>query len=243
MRYAALKEEKIRHLSFYLAMEEYLARRVLPTLGEEGYDGLFFMWQVRPSVIFGRNQVAENEVNLNYCRENGIEVFRRKSGGGCVYADEDNLMFSFVTSDENVNFTYNRFMGMLLLVLRRLGIEATGTNHNDVLIGDRKVSGTAFYHLPGASIVHATMLYDTNMDHMLNAITPSSEKLQRKGVESVRQRITLLKDYTTLSISELKDFVRQTLCQGEITLTSADVAAIEELEQEYLKEEFIHLKL
>ena len=243
MRYAALKEEKIRHLSFYLAMEEYLARRVLPTLGEEGNDGLFFMWQVRPSVIFGRNQVVENEVNLDYCREHGIEVFRRKSGGGCVYADEDNLMFSFVTSDENVNFTYNRFMGMLLLVLRRLGIEATGTNHNDVLIGDRKVSGTAFYHLPGASIVHATMLYDTNMDHMLNAITPSSEKLQRKGVESVRQRITLLKDYTTLSISELKDFVRQTLCQGEITLTPADVAAIEELEQEYLKEEFIHLKL
>ena len=243
MRYAALKEEKIRHLSFYLAMEEYLARRVLPTLGEEGNDGLFFMWQVRPSVIFGHNQVVENEVNLDYCREHGIEVFRRKSGGGCVYADEDNLMFSFVTSDENVNFTYNRFMGMLLLVLRRLGIEATGTNHNDVLIGDRKVSGTAFYHLPGASIVHATMLYDTNMDHMLNAITPSSEKLQRKGVESVRQRITLLKDYTTLSISELKDFVRQTLCQGEITLTPADVAAIEELEQEYLKEEFIHLKL
>ena len=243
MRYAALKEEKIRHLSFYLAMEEYLARRVLPTLGEEGNDGLFFMWQVRPSVIFGRNQVAENEVNLDYCREHGIEVFRRKSGGGCVYADEDNLMFSFVTSDENVNFTYNRFMGMLLLVLRRLGIEATGTNHNDVLIGDRKVSGTAFYHLPGASIVHATMLYDTNMDHMLNAITPSSEKLQRKGVESVRQRITLLKDYIVLSISELKDFVRQTLCQGETMLTPADVAAIEELEQEYLKEEFIHLKL
>lgn len=234
MRYTALKEEKIRHLSFYLAMEEYLARRVLPTLGTEGYDGLFFMWQVRPSVIFGRNQVAENEVNLDYCREHGIEVFRRKSGGGCVYADEDNLMFSFVTSDENVNFTYNRFMGMLLLVLRRLGIEATGTNHNDVLIGDRKVSGTAFYHLPGASIVHATMLYDTNMDHMLNAITPSSEKLQRKGVESVRQRITLLKDYIGLSISELKDFVRQTLCQGETTLTPADVTAIEELEQEYL---------
>lgn len=234
MKYAALKEEKVRHLSFYLAMEEYLARRVLPTLGTEGYDGLFFMWQVRPSVIFGRNQVAENEVNLEYCCEHGIEVFRRKSGGGCVYADEDNLMLSFITSDENVNFTYNRFINMLLLVLRRLGIEATGTNHNDVLIGDRKVSGTAFYHLPGASIVHATMLYDTNMDHMLNAITPSSEKLKRKGVESVRQRITLLKNHTTLSIDELKAFVRQTLCQGETTLTSADEAAIEEMEQDYL---------
>ena len=232
----------MRHLSFYLAMEEYLARRVLPTLGAEGSDGLFFMWQVRPSVIIGRNQVAENEVNLDYCREHGIEVFRRKSGGGCVYADEDNLMLSFITSNENVNFTYNRFINMLLLVLRRLGIEATGTSHNDVLIGGRKVSGTAFYHIPhptpgpspqkggeGASIVHATLLYDTNMDHMLNAITPSGEKLQRKGVESVRQRITLLKDYTTLSIGELKTFIRQTLCQGELTLTPADVAEIEKV--------------
>ena len=231
MRYVVLEGDKVRPLSFYLAMEEYLARKVLPTLCGEGFDGLFFMWQVRPSVIYGRNQVAANEVNMDYCREHGIEVYRRKSGGGCVYADEDNLMLSFITADEHVGFTYNRFMGMLMLVLRRLGIEAACTSHNDVLIGDRKVSGTAFYHLPGASIVHATMLYDTNMDHMLNAITPSGEKLQRKGVESVRQRITLLKDYVTLSLDELKAFIRQTLCQGELTLTAADVAAIEKMKK------------
>lgn len=229
MRYVALPEDKVRQLSFYLAMEEYLARMILPTLGEEASDGLFFMWQVRPSVIYGRNQTVENEVNIGYCREHGIEVFRRKSGGGCVYADEQNLMLSFVTRSEQVGLTYNRFMGMLLLILRRMGIEATGTSHNDVMIGDRKVSGTAFRQLPSASIAHSTLLYDTNMTHMLNAITPPKEKLQKRGIESVRQRITLLKDHTTMSLEEVKVLIRDTLCRGELLLTADDVRNIETL--------------
>lgn len=235
MNYVTLPFTGVRRLSFYLAMEEYLARHILSadTPGKGGSADLFFMWQVRPTVIFGRNQVMENEVNLDYCREHGIEVFRRKSGGGCVYADMGNVMLSYVTRQENVGFTFNTFMNMLLLVLRRLGVEATGTSHNDVMIGNRKVSGTAFYHLPGASIVHATMLYDTDMDNMLNAITPSREKLQRKGVESVRQRITLLKDYTSLTLDEFKAFVRETLCQGERLLTAEDVEAIGKLERNY----------
>ena len=230
MRYVSLPGEKERHLSFYLAMEEYLARQTLPTLGAESSDGLFFIWQVRPTVICGRNQVVENEVNTDYCRAHGIEVFRRKSGGGCVYADRSNVMLSFVTSDEQVGFTFNRFINMILLVLRRMGIEATGTSHNDVMIGSRKVSGTAFRHLPGGSIVHATLLYDTDMAHMLNAITPPQEKLQRNGVESVRQRITLLKDHTTLSLEEVKALIRNTLCHGELLLTPEDVRNIETIE-------------
>ncbi len=234
MKYITLPDDKERHLSFYLAMEEYVARHV-------DEPEAFFMWQVGPSVIFGRNQVAQNEVNLDYCRQHDIRVYRRKSGGGCVYADQDNVMLSFITNQENVNFTFNRFVNMLLLVLHRMGIEAIGTEHNDVLIEGRKVSGTAFYHLPGHSIVHATMLFDTNMQHMLNAITPSSEKLQRKGVESVRQRITLLKDHTALSIADFKTLVRQTLCRDELVLTSADMAAIEALERSYLRDDFIRL--
>ena len=235
MKYIALPFYEPRRLSFYLAMEEFVARHT-------DESDAFFMWQVEPSVIFGRNQVLENEVNVAYCREHGISLYRRKSGGGCVYADMDNLMLSFVTSEGNVNFAFNRFVTMVLLVLRKLGIAATGTSHNDIMIGDRKVCGTACYHLEGRSIVHSTMLFDTNMDHMLNAITPSREKLEKKGIESVRQRITLLKDYTTLdSVEALKTLIRATLCEGERLLTASEVAQIEAIEATYLKEEFINL--
>ena len=249
MKYISLMDEKsrrlipadapTRRLSFYLAMEEFVARHL-------DEPDCFFMWQVEPSVIFGRNQVLENEVNLDYCKAHGIKVYRRKSGGGCVYADLDNLMCSFVTAEENVGFAFNRFVNMVLLVLRKLGIAATGTSHNDIMIGDRKVCGTACYHVAGRSIVHSTMLYDTNMDHMLNAITPGEEKLARKGIQSVRQRITLLKDYLTeahqpKSVDELKAFIRNTLCEGEHILTPSDVAEIERLEQNYLNKEFINL--
>ena len=236
MKYVALPFQETRRLSFYLAMEEFVARQY------QTENDYFFMWHVEPSVMFGRNQVLENEVNVAYCREHGIKLYRRKSGGGCVYADMDNLMLSFVTAEENVNFAFNRFVNMVLLVLRQLGITATGSSHNDIMIGDRKVCGTACYHVGGRSIVHSTMLYDTNMDHMLNAITPSREKLQKKGIESVRQRITLLKDYTALdSVESLKAFIRETLCEGERMLTASDVAAIEAIEATYLKEEFINL--
>ena len=232
MKYVALPFTGTRRLSFYLAMEEFLARHI-------DEPDCFFMWQVEPTVIIGRNQVVENEVNLDYCRQHGIHVVRRKSGGGCVYADMDNVMLSFVTSEENVGIAFNRFVNMVLLVLRKLGIEATGTSHNDIMIGDRKVCGTACYHVSGRSIVHSTLLYDTNMDHMLHAITPGPEKLEKKGIQSVRQRITFLKDYTSLGLDEVKKLIRDTLCVGEQMLSPEEVAGIEQIEGQYLKEDFI----
>ncbi|MBR0166913.1 MAG: lipoate--protein ligase family protein [Prevotella sp.] len=226
MKYIALPSTEVRHLSFYLAMEEYVARHL-------DEPDCFFMWQVKPTVIYGRNQVLENEVNIGYCREHDIQIVHRKSGGGCVYADMDNLMLSYITDGDNVGFTFNRFVQMILLVLRRLGIKATGTSHNDIMIGDRKVCGTAFYQLPGRSIVHSTMLYDTNMQHMLNAITPGPEKLEAKGIQSVRQRITLLKDHTSLSLEEIKTLIRETLCDGERMLTTKEIEHINKMTKNY----------
>ena len=233
MVYIALPEEKTRNLSFYLAMEEYVARHI-------DASDCFFMWQVEPSVIFGRNQLIESEVNLDYCRSNGIKTYRRKSGGGCVYADMSNVMFSYVTSDENVGFTFNRYINMVVLVLRKLGVEAAATGRNDIMVDGKKVSGNAFYRIPGRSVVHGTMLYDTDMRNMVGSITPSDEKLLSKGVNSVRQHITLLKDYIDIGIDEFKQFVRNNLCSGEITLTDTDVAGIEEIERGYLADEFIY---
>ena len=194
---------------------------------------------MEPTVIFGRNQVIENEVNLDYCREHGIQFYRRKSGGGCVYADRSNVMMSYITRSDQVQTTFREYMQMVCGMLRELGLEATSTENNDVLIDGRKVSGNAFYHLPGWSIVHGTMLFDTDMQHMLSAITPPRQKLDKHGVESVRQRITLLKEHTDLSIEEFKRFARQKLCSDELKLTEEDVRNIEAIEQEYLDPEFL----
>ena len=234
MKYIALPPIGVQRLSFYLAMEEYVARH----LQEEG--DCFFMWQVEPSVIFGRNQLIENEVNMDYCRAHHIQTYRRKSGGGCVYADMSNIMFSYITHDENVNFTFNRYINMVVLVLQQLGVNASTSGRNDVMIGNRKVSGNAFYHIPGRSIVQGTMLYDTNMQNMVGAITPTGEKLLSKGISSVRQRIALLKDYIPQSLEEFKTFVRQRLCQDERLLDLHDVESIREIEKEYLSDEFIY---
>lgn len=232
MIYVALPNETQHRLPFYLAMEEYVAR-VLPA------DDYFFMWQVEPSVIFGRNQLVNSEVDIEYCRKNGIQMYRRKSGGGCVYADRSNIMFSYITPDSNVNFTFNRYMLMVEHVLQKLGIDAKSTGRNDILIDGKKVSGNAFYHLPERSIVHGTMLYDTDMERMVNSTTPSDTKLKSKGVESVRQHVTTLNKYLTISIEEFKSFVRSNLCSSELVLDTAAVEQIKDIEKEYLTDEFI----
>ena len=232
MVYISLPDGKNRLLPFYLAMEEYVARYL-------DEDECFFMWQTDPTVIFGRNQLIENEVNQAYCREHGIRMFRRKSGGGCVYSDRGNVMMSYVTRDESVNLTFNRYVNMVVLMLWKMGVEAKATGRNDIMIGGRKVSGNAFFHLPGRSIVHGTMLFDTNMQHMVGSITPSDEKLVSKGVKSVRQHVALLKDYTDIGINEFMERCQRELCEREVVLTPAEVEKIEEMMQEYLSDAFI----
>ena len=255
MTHLTLPTDETRRLSFYLAMEEYAAKSLPHPLQRRGErqdvaglfppplegsgEAFFFLWQVEPTVIFGRHQVIENEVNIPYCREHGIQFYRRKSGGGCVYADKSNVMMSYITRSDEVQTTFKEYMQMVCGMLRELGLEATSTEHNDVLIGDRKVSGNAFYHMPGVSIVHGTMLFDTDMQHMLRAITPPQQKLDKHGVQSVRQRITLLKEHTDISIEEFKRFAVEKLCSDELQLTEEDVKNIETIEQQYLDPKFI----
>ena len=233
MKYLKLPDNTTRILPFYLAMEEYAARIIKD-------EDIFFMWQVNPTVIFGRNQLIQKEVNLEYCRTYGIETYRRKSGGGCVYADMSNIMFSYITCSDNVETTFSEYTENVAAMLRTLGLNATAGGRNDVLIDGLKVSGNAFYHLPGRSIVHGTMLYDTDMENMLHAITPSTQKLESKGVDSVRKHITTLHEHLDIDIEQFKDYVRTHLCDGEIMLNEHDVEQIEEITQTYLTPEFIY---
>lgn len=233
MIYVNLNDAKERELSFYLAMEEYVARNMKER-------DCFFMWQVEPTVIFGRNQLIENEVNVSFCKQNGIKMFRRKSGGGCVYADKGNIMFSYITKEDNVGFTFYKYINMILAMLEKLNVKATTSGRNDILIDGRKVSGNAFYRIPGRSVVHGTMLYDSDVEAMIASITPSEQKLKSKGVSSVSQRITQLKDYIDISMGQFKDFAKNTLCNGEITLQQKEVEKILEMEKEYRSHDFIY---
>ena len=174
----------------YLQLEQDLVKTVAePTL---------FTWIVPPTVIYGRHQSAEVEVNEAYCAEHGIAVVQRKSGGGCVYADEGNLMISFVTPSTHSEQVFAQFMRMLSGALQRLGYDAVTTAHNDVLVGDRKVSGTACYTTPTGTVVHACMLYKVNLEALEQAITPTAAKLAKHAVASVRQRVRNLSDIRDL---------------------------------------------
>lgn len=179
-------------LAEYLQKEQDLVREVEePTL---------FTWIVEPTVIYGRHQQAEVEVNETYCREHGIRVVQRKSGGGCVYADEGNLMISYIEpsafSRQFSESPFTRFLNSVAQILQAYGVPAVTTAHNDILVGDRKVSGWACYTAPTGTIVHGTMLYDVDLEAMRHAITPTEQKLQKHGVASVRQRVQNLRSLT-----------------------------------------------
>lgn len=229
-------EQKTKRLSFYLAMEEYVAR------SKRDLDECFFMWQVEPTVIFGRNQLIESEVNLDYCKAHNIDTIRRKSGGGCVYADMNNIMFSYINTGWDVTLTFDRYLQKTVGMLRSLGLEAESSSRNDITINGRKVSGNAFYHIPGRNIVHGTMLYDTDMQNMVCAITPSDEKLISKGVQSVRQHICLLKDLIgeRMDIEQFKNYVRQYMCEDEYCLSAADIKEIEHIQESYHNPQYIY---
>jgi lipoic acid synthetase/lipoate-protein ligase A len=236
MIYAALPElpgEQPRPLPFYLAMEEHLARNY--PAGE-----YFFMWQVEPTVIYGRCQNPMAELNLDFCRKQGIQTYRRKSGGGCVYADMNNIMFSYITSSSEVVTTFTHYCQMVADTLRLLGLDAATTGRNDVVIGDRKVSGNAFYHLHGRSIVHGTMLYDADLLTMSKAITPSTAKLTAKGVSSVRSHVTTIREHLPqLSIEEFKQFCRKHLCSSQQLMTPEDIAEITRISEEYFTDQWL----
>ncbi|MDE6188165.1 MAG: lipoate--protein ligase [Duncaniella sp.] len=224
-----INDTQPRKLAFYLAEEEYLAKRYPDR-------DFFFAWQVNPSVIIGRNQLLEKEINVDYCHDNGVEIFRRKSGGGAVVADMNNIMFSYVTSSDDVCSTFSEYTSMVAAALRALGLDASDNSRNDILIGDRKVSGNAYYHLPGRSIVHGTMLYDYDPVLMANTLRPSKTKLASHGVQSARSRVTTIREHIPqLSISGFLDHILKTVANNgnTLVLTDDDIRAIEEIEQEY----------
>lgn len=225
-----------RSLTFYLAAEDYVAGL--------GHDDMCFVWQSEPTVIIGRNQILENEVNLDYCRDNSIRVVRRRSGGGCVYSDEGNIMVSCICRRSEASEVFERYLSALVECLGSFGLPAERSGRNDILVEGRKVSGNAFHQMPAMSVVHGTLLYSVDLMALESAIRPPVEKLVRHGVESVRQRVRNIADYAVehgldhaalKSSSALRSSLEAFFCDGSLTLGEEDMKRIEMIEQEYLK--------
>lgn len=229
MKNIVLPDKKERSLAFWLAMEEFVAKHI--------EDEAFFVWRVSPTVIIGRNQVLEAEVNMDYCRKNAVKVVRRRSGGGCVYSDKGNIMISYISPRGEVAAVFDRYLSAMTSCLASLGLNAEKSGRNDILVDGRKVSGNAFCQLPDRSIVHGTLLYDTDFDALEEAIRPPVEKLQRHGVASVRQRVGNLKDSLDPavigSIDVLENHIVNHFCDGTLCLTEEDIRIIEEMSSDY----------
>ena len=237
MKYILLpKPDTIHQLPFYFAVEEYVARHYTD-------DDYFMGWRVNPTVMLGRNQLIDNEVNTDYCKEHKIDIFRRKSGGGCIYADKGCIQFSYISRSVNANEAFAAYMQRMADLLKGLKIDAQLSGRNDILINGTKVSGCAFYQLSNRSVLHNSLLFDTQLDHLSNALTPAKEKLQSKGVASVRQRVTNVSTYTQLDILAFMDYVRQEMCGTEVLeLTEEDMKEVAEIEKELSSDDFVYGK-
>ena len=191
---------KVERYADGLLLDEYL--QIERDLVERVQEPMLFTWIVAPTVIFGRHQLREQEVNEAYCKEHGIRVVQRQSGGGCVYADEGNVMVSYVSSSTHSQEVFEVFLAMLSGAFCQLGYDAVTTEHNDILVNGRKVSGTACYTTPTGTVVHASILYDVNLEALEQAITPTAEKLAKHAVQSVRQRVTNLRSIKDLGSTQ-----------------------------------------
>lgn len=237
MKYIIIPErEKAFQLPFFFAVEEYVAR----TYKDDDY---FMVWRVEPTVMLGRNQLIENEVNIEYCKQNGVHIYRRKSGGGCIYSDLGCMQFSYISFAENVNTAFVEYMQGIANVLRSLDIDASLSGRNDILVEGKKVAGSAFYKLKGRSVLHNSLLFSTQLEHLSNALTPGKEKLQSKGVASVSQRVTNVGNFTDLDIEAFMAYVRKYMCGDEVLeLTANDMREIEKIEIELASDDFVYGK-
>ena len=150
-------------------------------------EPVFYLWRNRPSVIIGLNQDAEQEVNLPYLKEHGIMLARRVTGGGAVYHDLQNMNYSII--GHNVDTT------PFVDALRSLGLDAEQTGRNDIFVDGKKISGYAKRVWKDRTIVHGTLMYDVDIDTLTKALSTPNSKLTRKGIASVRSRVTNLKNY------------------------------------------------
>ncbi|EOL48863.1 lipoyltransferase and lipoate-protein ligase [Enterococcus phoeniculicola] len=174
-----------------LAIETYL-------LKEFPLDEPILLFYINePSIIIGRNQNTIEEINVDYVEEHGIHVVRRLSGGGAVYHDYGNLNFSFIMPDDGNSFRdFAKVTQPIIQALHELGIEgAELKGRNDLVINDMKFSGNAMYATSGRMFAHGTIMFDSDVNEVVNALKVRKDKIESKGIKSIRSRVTNIKPF------------------------------------------------
>lgn len=173
-----------------LAIEEY----ALNTMDVEK-DSFLLFYINQPSIIIGRNQNTIEEINTDFVEKNGIIPVRRLSGGGAVYHDLGNLNFSFLTKDDGDSFrNFKKFTQPVVDALQKMGVNAELSGRNDILAEGKKISGNAQFSTRGRMFSHGTLMFDTEIDKVVSALKVSKEKIESKGIKSIRSRVTNIAD-------------------------------------------------
>ena len=201
-------------------------------------EPVFFLWQNRPAVIVGYNQEVNTEVNLDYLKEKGIDLVRRVTGGGAVYHDLENLNYTIVGRSEDLERDYPEYAALMMKALQALGVPATLSGRNDILVDGKKVSGFAKRVCKNRLMVHGTLMYNVDVDVLTHVLNPSTTKLQSKGIASVRSRVTNLCNYLP-ELSDihafknrLEEILSNNYSDAEYKLSETDLAHIQQLTDE-----------
>jgi lipoate-protein ligase A len=201
-------------------------------------EPVFFLWQNKPAVIVGYNQEVNTEVNLDYLKEKGIDLVRRVTGGGAVYHDLENLNYTIVGRSEDLERDYPEYAALMMKALQALGVPATLSGRNDILVDGKKVSGFAKRVCKNRLMVHGTLMYNVDVDVLTHVLNPSTTKLQSKGIASVRSRVTNLCNYLP-ELSDIQAFknrleeiLSNNYSDAEYKLSEADLANIQQLTDE-----------
>jgi len=212
-----------------LAMEEYILSSM--NLQE---NALFFFID-KPSIIVGRHQNTKDEINESYVNAHGIDVVRRLSGGGAVYHDFGNLCYSFIVPHDQKQMTdFRIFTAPIVKALVSLGAPVELSGRNDLLLNGSKISGNAFYHNQYGSVCHGTLLFDSDLTILSQALKVRPEKINSKGIQSVRSRVTNLKS-TLPQFDDIYVF-REALLheilgfEGNISKTEFKLSDLEQIE-------------
>lgn len=216
-----------------LAIEEY----ALKNLDIEDTYLLFYINE--PSIIIGKNQNSVEEINTKYVEENGIHVVRRLSGGGAVYHDHGNLNFSFITKDDGESFhNFKKFTAPVVEALKSLGVDAEMSGRNDLLAEGRKISGNAQFSTKGRMFSHGTLLFDSEIEHVVSALNVKKDKIESKGIKSIRSRVANIKEFLKedITIEQFRQLLLEAIFKTkdvpEYELTEEDWKNIHELSKE-----------